>query len=171
MPRSADLSEVDPNHMSSDVVDATLDIWGVVGKRSQIRLTGKSMRPLFRAGDLILIQHGSEVFRRGDVIVFRMADQIVVHRLLDIHADQSRSYLLTKGDSVLRPDPRFSSDQVIGRVIGFTRNGQEVSVSSPVWQLVGRSIASIELLGLKVYRTCSSTYKSLSNLWRKIGSG
>lgn len=166
MPQSADLSEVDPNHISSDVVDATLDIWGKVGKRSQIRITGNSMRPLFRAGDRILIQHGVDGFRRGDVLVFRVADQIVVHRLLDIRADQNRSYLLTKGDSVLRPDPWFSCDQVIGRVIGFTRNGRDVSVTQPFWQLIGWSIAGGELLGLKVYRICSLTYKSLSTLLR-----
>lgn len=166
MPESADLSEVDPNRISSDVVDATLDIWGKVGKRSQIRITGNSMQPLFRPGDRILIQHGSDGFRRGDVLVFRMADQIVVHRLLDIRTDQNRSYLLTKGDSVLRPDPRFSSDQVLGRVIGFSRNGRDVSVMKPFWRLIGWSIAGGELLGLKVYRICSFTYKSLSSLLR-----
>lgn len=72
-----------------------------------------SMRPLIRAGDVVLVDEPGGMVGPGTVIAFEAGDDIVVHRVLRL--DHDISYV-TKGDANQGPDSTpVLSNQVVGR--------------------------------------------------------
>ena len=90
------------------------------------------MEPCFARGDLLFLTlDRSTPFKVGDIPVFRIKghDIPIVHRLLEIHVDNStgKHYMLTKGDNN-KVDDRglynpgqfwISEDDIMGRVRGY----------------------------------------------------
>lgn len=70
-------------------------------------LSGSSMTPVLKPGDLVLLYrpHLSEI-GLGDIVAYRDAAQtLVIHRVVDKGVDTSGSiYVITKGDSNQGPD-------------------------------------------------------------------
>jgi len=86
-----------------------------------LRVTGASMLPAIWPGDIVTI-HSVRFpdVSSGDLVVFFRGQRFLVHRVLDVLED----CLLTRGDSVLGPDPRVSSDELLGRVVSITGAGR-----------------------------------------------
>ena len=85
-----------------------------------LRVTGASMLPAIWPGDIVTIHsvRFSDV-SSGDLVLFFRGQRFLVHRVLDVSDDG----LLTRGDSVLGPDPRVSSRELLGRVVSITGTG------------------------------------------------
>jgi len=86
----------------------------------RLRVTGASMLPAVWPGDVVTIHRSrfSEV-SRGDLVLFFRDRRFFVHRVLEV----SGHSLLTRGDSVLGPDPPVSPDELLGRVVSITGAG------------------------------------------------
>jgi len=110
--------------------------WIEVGKRSRLRTSGQSMAPLLREGWMVLVEHGRENIRRGDVIAYRAGERVVVHRVVRFLADGG---LLTKGDGRSGFDPPVVPAQIIGRVVSVITPWGSINLMAP-WCRVGQSL-------------------------------
>jgi hypothetical protein len=86
----------------------------------RLRVIGASMLPAVWPGDVVTIHRSrfSEV-SHGDLVLFFRDRRFFVHRVLEA----SGNSLLTRGDSVLGPDPPVSPDELLGRVVSITGAG------------------------------------------------
>ncbi len=97
-------------------------------KPFHIPYTGPSMRPTFRAGDLLrVVPVKNDELSRGDVILYRPPGecQKVTHRVVSVSPEGVR----TRGDASCRMDGYIlGHEDVIGRVDGVYRRGRLKSV-------------------------------------------
>jgi hypothetical protein len=82
------------------------------------------MRPTLRPGQRLQVDFAPGPLGRGDMLVFRQGDALLVHRLLGgARRDGGRPRLRTRGDGVLTFDPPVDPEQVVGRVVALEHGG------------------------------------------------
>src|SRR5437762_131553 len=92
--------------------------------RVQLRATGNSMRPTIGSGDILLIVDCPVAQTEpGDVVVFLAQGRIFAHRLLDKCVDPDGSFMVTRGDSNWRMDPKVAVSQLLGKVVAVGQAG------------------------------------------------
>jgi len=88
------------------------------GDDVRIRLTGKSMFPNIRPGDLAVITSVNfEDVIPGDIIAYAVKEKYLLHRVISREGE----WLICKGDSLKRPDPPISHEYVIGKAVRIER--------------------------------------------------
>jgi hypothetical protein len=128
-------------------LDAVLALWAERRTRSQCRLTGNSMAPLIRDGDLLVIEHGPPAVRIGDVIVFRQAGHLKAHRLLwRRRRPEGTLTFLAKGDASPAFDLPVPAERLIGRVIEIRGTRGTRRLTSPYWTLAAPAAAALSVL-------------------------
>ena len=124
-------------------LDTVLSVWAEHRERTRCPLTGSSMAPLLRDGDVLVIEHGNGDLRLGDVIVFRAGGRIKAHRLLRRRRTaDGRLWYATKGDASVGFDAPVPAEQVIGRVVEVHGPNRHRRLESPFWILVNYGIAA-----------------------------
>jgi hypothetical protein len=82
------------------------------------------MLPTLADGQRVWIKLGRRDLERGDLLLFRQVDYLVVHRLLGRTASAGgRSCLRTRGDGWQFFDPPVDEDKVEGSVIAIEASG------------------------------------------------
>jgi hypothetical protein len=85
-------------------------------------MTGESMLPTIVDGQRVAIKLGRRRLERGDLILFRLADEWVVHRLLgETVSPEGQPCLRTRGDGRQFFDPPIYHEMVEGRVIALQK--------------------------------------------------
>lgn len=144
MPKKAGSPIPDP------VLNGALDAWCDGEEQHYIPITGRSMLPLIRNGDQVLVAHGSGDISRGDVVVFRQEGGLVAHRVLRVLGDTEPAFL-TKGDNTSRADSPVEAKAVIGRVLAIKRGGRELRIDTTLWLAVGWCVAVFSLIFSRLY--------------------
>lgn len=139
------------------IIEAVLGIWGETGKQRLIPITGRSMLPLIRDGDHVVVTHCTSGIRRGDVVVFRDKNKLFAHRVLGIYKSKDGATFITKGDNALQFDPPVDGKEVIGRVIGIERGGRRISLETVTLQMGGWLIAVSTVASAKL-RSCGRIF-------------
>ncbi len=99
---------------------AAVDLMGRAGRRGTVRVRGESMQPTLCAGQLIAVEFAPEHLARGDMLIFRQGDLLLVHRSLGpARSIEGRQRLRTRGDGTLSLDPPVDLDRVVGRVVAL----------------------------------------------------
>ncbi|MEE0954934.1 MAG: S24/S26 family peptidase [Eubacterium sp.] len=109
------------------------------GQAIRIRPQGYSMMPfLDPEKDEVIIEpcpswdHAAEQLKRGDVILYRRIDGILVlHRIVRIKGEE----IMLAGDNMDMEDPKISVIQVCGILTARVRKGRELSVRNVLWRL------------------------------------
>ncbi|MCE4614351.1 MAG: signal peptidase I [Desulfurococcales archaeon] len=95
-------------------------IWlsnGLLGYQVVV-VTSGSMRPGIDVGDLAIVKLSQSDYSAGDVILFRMNNGYVLHRIHDVSKVDGATYIHTIGDANGEVDPwEVSSNQVVGNMI------------------------------------------------------
>jgi signal peptidase I len=151
MTEATDSPDINRPPLSAPILDAALEAWNQAREQHFIPITGHSMQPLLRAGDRVLVAHGSAGVRRGDVIVFQRQGGLVAHRVLRVESRPSGRVFLTKGDNSRRFDPLLSANEVVGRALAVERGGRQISLDTAAWRAAGWLIALGTLGGTKLY--------------------
>ncbi len=95
----------------------------------RLRVTGSSMLPAIRPGDVLLIRRGGfRTARVGDVVLFQRHRRFFAHRVVSRTAHN----LVTQGDGIGACDSPVAGSELLGRVHGVVRRGRCVPVSSEV---------------------------------------
>ena len=85
-----------------------------MGINSYIILSG-SMEPVIRTGSMVLVDNQTEDIQMGDIIMYRLQKENVVHRVVEIQEDGK---IITKGDNNENADfAPVTQAQVCGKVI------------------------------------------------------
>ena len=142
---------IDEKSMQDPVLDAVLNMWTQAGEKHYIPITGRSMFPLIRNGDQVLVAHGCAGIRRGDVIVFRHDGKLIAHRVVRISKNEAGHTFLTKGDNVLQFDPPLRANEIVGRVLAIKRGEQQMSLDTTIWRITGLLIAIGTLTWMRLY--------------------
>ena len=101
--------------------------------RLRLQVHGESMLPTLWPGDLVEIRSCSvdEVLPGEIVLAFREG-RFFLHRF--VGRLQANGFLL-RGDSMPRPDPRFSNQALLGRLVSCGEQGQRENQNHPVLAL------------------------------------
>ena len=87
----------------------------------RLRVTGSSMLPAIRSGDILLIRHcDADEPVVGDVVLFTRERRLFAHRVVA----RSGAGLVTQGDGVPQSDPRVDGTELLGKVLQVLRRGR-----------------------------------------------
>jgi signal peptidase I len=111
--------------LGTEHVLAAVELMGRVGREGTMRVQGESMRPTLRPDQMLAVDFAPEGLARGDMLVFRQGETLLVHRLVGpARPLEGRRRLKTRGDGVGDPDPPVELDRVVGRVVAFEDDGR-----------------------------------------------
>ena len=117
-----------------------------------ICLEGDSMRPIIRRGkDPVTIIPINRPLKKGDVVLFRLGERYIVHRVWQMKDGMVRTF----GDNCWNPEPWFPEEQVLGLVVRFVRNGRTLRLDTPFARGWGRMWMAVHPVW-KLYRRVRS---------------
>ena len=110
-----------------------------------ICLEGESMRPLIRRGrDPVTIVPLSRPLEKGDVVLFRLGEKYIVHRVWKLEEGRVRTF----GDNCWNPDPWIPESQVLGLVVKVSREGKIRRLDTPEARRWGKAWMAIHPIRL-----------------------
>ena len=127
---------------------AAREVWHADQGAGLLRLevSGDSMRPLLRPGDVVVVQPADpSALQAGEVVVAQQSGEWITHRLVTV--DQ-RGFL-THGDNTRFADEAVSADQLVGRVIAIERADEIIDLQQPRWRVIDRRINRVQRLQLR----------------------
>lgn len=111
--------ETDPK-LRAELVLAAVELMGRAGRNGTVLVQGESMRPTLHPGQMLAVEFSPDVTARGDMLVFRQGDALLVHRVVGQAPPLGgRPRLRTRGDGVLTLDPPVDLDRVVALVVAF----------------------------------------------------
>ena len=126
-----------------------------------ICLEGDSMRPLIRRGkDPVTIVPLRRELMKGDVVLYRLGERYVVHRVWQLKEGLVRTF----GDNCWNPEPWFPEEQVLGQVVRYGRGGRTHRLDTPAARAWGRMWMAIHPI-----RLCYKRLRALAGrCYRKV---
>jgi ATP-binding cassette subfamily B protein len=89
------------------------------------KMRGNSMYPTLKAGDAGLVEKCKpEDLKVGDIVVFKLNDLLVGHRLINISIQNGIRIFTAKGDHSPVMDAPFTFEALLGRITSFQRNSR-----------------------------------------------
>ncbi len=89
-----------------------------------VPVQGTSMMPTLHPGDTCQVRLGERDVRLGDIVVYRRGQGLVIHRVVWRRGD----WVWTRGDALIRPDPRVRRGSILGVVVTAERQGRVISL-------------------------------------------
>ena len=161
-PRQLAFPMSEPDDFHKRLLDAAVDLMGRAGRGGAVRVRGRSMLPTLEPGDVLAVEFSPGKLRRGDLIVFRQDDVLVVHRLVWRQRDADGPRLRCRGDGARRLDPPVTPDQVVGRVFARGRGEGWRGLRGPGARLYGWFVAHHDLCWALVNRWAGALERRLS---------
>jgi signal peptidase I len=105
--------------------------------RIRLRVSGTSMLPVMRPGDLLTVESAEIAdISRGEIVVFTLNGRLVCHRVTEKFTDNAgdscepifTTRLVTRGDRMRRNDPLVSGSELLGRVTQIERGNRRVRI-------------------------------------------
>ncbi len=105
------------------------------GKSFGLHVTGRSMWPVLRPGDVVRVRPVEPMtLRRGDLVVVRCHEELFTHRLIAVGAGKWR----TKGDNCYEADPPVAAPAILGQVVAIERGERRMDWSRRRWRVAHR---------------------------------
>ena len=105
----------------------------------RLRVTGSSMLPAIRPGDVLWISRcGLAEADLGDIVLYTRHRRLFVHRIVA----RSGAHLVTQGDAITDPDPPVNGAELLGKVVRIQRRGRPIRIRSQL-KLPGRAVAAL----------------------------
>lgn len=130
------------------------------------RVVSSSMSPLIKDGDYVLIEGVSPGhIRFGDIVVFKVAGNLAVHRALGKRHVNGTAYLREKGDAVLL-STLVPEEDVVGRVRCVSGRGGLKNLASAGGRALQITIAAQSLAFLVAWRALAFSLTGLGQASR-----
>ncbi len=122
----------EPRRLTLSGPDFSLLVQALIEKNAAVKfkVTGKSMYPNIRSGDVItLVPCAERTPEPGDVVGLLDSKnrQIIVHRIIK----KNDGRFLVKGDNVIRSDGYYPRDKIIGVLTELERNREKKQITGP----------------------------------------
>src|SRR5581483_108881 len=100
-----------------------------MGNNIRIKTFGRSMRPFFSDGDIVIIKKVEfSKIKTNDIVTVKKNKNFFTHRVIykSLHTSEKngRSYIITKGDRNIWSDGKIYPAQIIGKVEKIERDGE-----------------------------------------------
>ena len=106
------------NALGCDLAAEVAETFG----RVCLRVSGTSMVPAIRPGDLVSVERArAGEIAPGEIVVFMREGRLIVHRVVARTGSPGDGYLVTRGDRTRRNDALVSSAELVGRVTQIGR--------------------------------------------------
>ena len=100
------------------LLDAAVELLGESGRGGTVFVQGTSMLPTLHEGQRLYATFRVDRPRRGDLLLFRQVDYLVVHRLVGrTRTPEGGRAWRTRGDAKIILDPPVRPQKVVGRVL------------------------------------------------------
>ena len=119
------------------------------------------MAPALNEGDDLVVRHGTDGIRTGDVVVFHVPGRFFVHRVLRVNRRDGDVRYLVKADQRREFHGSISGDDILGKVVEVRAACGRVRLDSIPWRIVNR------LLALRSY-VCGRRFLADSPFWRMV---
>lgn len=159
---------------STDTVKLLEDILSS-GSSLRIKVTGGSMYPFLKGGEILTIRKVPIAsLRRGDLIFFKDSHGYpVLHRLIRKTRSDSKFVFRTKGDALVGFDEPVSHEDVLGKALKVEKSSagcaKEINLESPLWKKINYLAAMSGLIRSKARFAVSKIARTLA-LGLLIGS-
>lgn len=99
--------------------------------RLSFRMKGYSMFPTLREGDIGTVAKcsGRDV-RVGDIVIFRIENKLIAHRLIEVRMQDGEQIFIAKGDKNAFADLPFTEKELEGKLENVKRGKREFSVNA-----------------------------------------
>jgi signal peptidase I len=112
--------------LACDLVSEILRKFG----RARMRVSGISMMPALRPGDLVSIERVTpREILRGEIIVFAREGRLITHRVITKQGVGADIVLITRGDHTHANDAPVSPHEFLGRVTSVDRGRRRFAPS------------------------------------------
>jgi signal peptidase I len=109
-----------------------------------VKVSGKSMVPWIRPGDVLLVRcTGADRASSGQVVLFARGGRLIAHRVIKKVRVAGQVFLETKGDATWDADAPISEMELLGRVTQIFRDGRSITLETPHQAVLGRLLACI----------------------------
>lgn len=128
----------------------------------RIRVTGRSMVPLLRGGEILTIRRTSESsLSKGDLVFFKNRDgHPVIHRIVKKYTHNGVLTFQTRGDALIGFDGPVREEHILGKVCRVERGRRHINLETACRRYMNYLRAMISLCGSRLYFTVS-TFKNL----------
>ena len=110
----------------------------------RLQVAGWSMLPSVLPGDTLIVEHATgDSVANGDIVLFERDKRLFAHRVVSRSLFGAKNpKILTRGDSMTRPDPPVSEDELLGRVSYIVRDGKRIEPSRSL-KISERALAAL----------------------------
>lgn len=120
------------------------------GQRVRMTVSGSSMWPFLRNGDVVELE-GVERVRLGDIVLVGMApgrpQRYVLHRAVRMEGDA----FFVRGDAQTGCEGPFRAASVLGRATTVWRQGRVRCLDRGLWRIAGRLWLGLHPLGMGLF--------------------
>ena len=112
------------------------------GEKIQFKVTSKSMRPLIRVGDEVIVDKIiPSTLQPGEIILFERGNVFCTHRFIRRIKKNNRISFVTKGDNLARFDPPITENVILGKVVTIKHNSKRIDLTSSTYNLLNKTLA------------------------------
>ena len=115
-------------------LQGVLDLWEQTGEISVCPIEGNCMSPMIREGDTLVIRHGPQGIRVGDVVVFGSPGAFYVNRVLRVEGGDGSETFLVKSDQNLTYNKPIPEAEILGKVIEIRGSNGHLYLDSIFWR-------------------------------------
>ena len=145
---------------------AALEFWRRGRVRTPLVLEGDCMAPMLNDGDEIVIAHGDDRPRFGDVVAFRRDGRILVQRAIGSCVAQGRTVYEVKPDAHGLCALRVAPEDLVGRVVEVRSAGGRWDLESAPWRLANLVMGCRSLVAVRRRSGASPLWRTVSWLFR-----
>jgi hypothetical protein len=118
-----------------------LGIWSERGERSVCALEGNCMSPTLRDGNRLVLKHGNQNLRRGDVVVFGTPGSFLVHRVVKTENRNGKRHFLLKADRSPALHAPLTEEAILAKVLEVHGPDRHLHLDSRFWRCVNYLMA------------------------------
>lgn len=149
------------------------------GTDLRVKVTGKSMSPFLRGGEILTIRKtSSSSLKTGDLVFFRdIEGNPILHRLIRKKQNKDATYTLqTKGDALISPDHPFREDVLIGKACKIEKispgtGSKEINLESSAWRKINYLVAVAQIVKSHGYHLRGRLVMNIRSILQKVSGG